>query len=187
MQSHYTAFDQWVAGMRYQVAEQNITPDSKVCDVGCGVDVLFLQRLQNIARIRIGIDWQKTSTKFTGIHLVQGNINSGLPFDNACFDYVTLLAVLEHLENPEIVFQEAHRILSPKGILIVTWPSQLIDPLLHLLMVLRIVSSTTEADKHQPRKPASHWVRLAQTVGFTNTTHQRFELGLNNLLVARRT
>ncbi len=186
MKPHYTAFDRWVARMRHRAAERHITPNSRVCDVGCGVEALFLRDIQMLARFRVGLDWQEVTVKLPGVHFVQGDIRAGFPFGNACFDHVTLLAVLEHLENPRVVFQEAHRILVPGGSLIVTWPSALVDPLLDVLMALHMVSRATEADKHQPRKSANHWVQLVKTMEFEEVTHRTFEFGLNNLLVARR-
>jgi SAM-dependent methyltransferase len=47
-----------------------------------------------------------------------------LPFDDASFDVVTLLAVLEHFPHtPRLVLTEIHRILRPDGMLIVDCPN----------------------------------------------------------------
>ena len=61
---HYTWFDRWVAAIRYRAAERHIAPDSRLCDVGCGVDALFLKRLVPRTRSRVGLDYQEIWTKF---------------------------------------------------------------------------------------------------------------------------
>ena len=55
------------------------------------------------------------------------------PCRMANFDHVVMLAVLEHLTEPEKVLREAHRILAPGGSLIMTWPSAMVDPILDML------------------------------------------------------
>lgn len=183
---HYTAFDRWVACLRHRVAKQHITPNSGVCDVGCGVDALFLKEIAAITRFRVGLDFQPVSAQLSDTQFVQVDVSEGFPLKGKSFDHVALLAVLEHLADPAVVFREAHRVLVPGGSLIVTWPNALVDPVVSVLMKLGIVSPTTEVDQHQPRKPVAHWVQLLKSIGFHAITHRTFELGLNNLLVARK-
>jgi len=45
-----------------------------------------------------------------------------LPFKSASFDLVLLLEVIEHLENPQIVLEEVHRVLKQHGKIIVSVP-----------------------------------------------------------------
>jgi len=42
-QKHYTWFDVWVAGRRYRAAARHVRAGSRLCDLGCGVDALFLR------------------------------------------------------------------------------------------------------------------------------------------------
>ena len=97
-----------------------------------------------------------------------------------------MLAVLEHLRQPESVLCEAYRILSPGGSLIMTWPSEMVDPILKVLHGLGLVSDEMESDEHQKRIPVEALRRMLQAIGFRELVHRRFEFGLNHLMVASR-
>jgi 2-polyprenyl-3-methyl-5-hydroxy-6-metoxy-1,4-benzoquinol methylase len=109
-----------------------------------------------------------------------------LPVESGQFDHVVMLAVLEHLREPESVLREAYRILAPGGSLILTWPAAMVDPLLKVLHGLGLVSDEMESDEHQKRIPVETLRAMLQRIGFEKFFHERFELGLNNLMVASR-
>jgi len=75
-----------------------------------------------------------------------------------------MLAVLEHLADPEPVLREAHRILTPGGSLILTWPSAMVDAILKILHGFHLVSDEMESErtpktnsgKHVAANPPSH-------------------------------
>jgi hypothetical protein len=97
-----------------------------------------------------------------------------------------MLAVFEHLVQPELVLREAFRILVAGGSLIMTWPAAMVDPILNVLHTLHLVSDEMESDEHQKRIPVGEVQRLLGDVGFREFHHEKFELGLNNLMVAVR-
>jgi 2-polyprenyl-3-methyl-5-hydroxy-6-metoxy-1,4-benzoquinol methylase len=95
-----------------------------------------------------------------------------------------MLAVLEHLAQPEVALREAHRILVPGGSLIMTWPNAAVDPVLHVLRKFGIVSQEMESEKHEARVPLQDLQIILRRIGFERGSHRTFEFGLNNLLVA---
>jgi ubiquinone/menaquinone biosynthesis C-methylase UbiE len=99
---------------------------------------------------------------------------------------VVMLAVLEHLTEPEKVLSEAYRVISPGGSLILTWPSAMVDPILRVLHGLHLVSDEMESDEHQKRIPVETLRQMLQRIGFQKFIHRTFEVGLNNLMVASR-
>ena len=60
-----------------------------------------------------------------GMDIIYGDKLSDLYiFSNNFFDYVTMLAVIEHLNQPLNIFSEIHRILKPDGRFIFTTPKE---------------------------------------------------------------
>jgi len=77
-------------------------------DIGCG-DGFLVKRSK--CKERIGID-----------EIYGERFGSALPFESNSFNYVTMLAVLEHLENPEEAFREMHRVCKRGGLALITTP-----------------------------------------------------------------
>jgi ubiquinone/menaquinone biosynthesis C-methylase UbiE len=99
-------FTKWLRAVQ---VERFMEPKENHLDIGCG-DGYFLKR--------------STCRKCWGIDLLYGESGDKLAFPSGYFDYVTMLAVVEHLENPEEVFWEIHRVLKPGGRFIFTTPKK---------------------------------------------------------------
>ncbi len=179
----YTAFERLVASYRVRAVLPHMRPRSRVCDIGCGLGARFLYFARAKISFGVGIDDQVSMPAMQGAAIVRGDITQGMPFRSGQFDHAMLLAVLEHLSHPGPLFTEIFRILAPGGSLIMTWPTDVVDPLLHVLRGVRLVSKEMESERHQVRTPLPVLLSMLSEIGFTMCWHQRFELGLNNLLV----
>ena len=109
-----------------------------VADVGCGDGIIDLGvALKAKPRSMVGFDilptdpgWLLQRAKEEGVaeELPPGLEfrtcePRSLPADDASFDYVFTWSAFEHIEDPVAVFSEIHRILRPKGILMLQiWP-----------------------------------------------------------------
>ena len=97
---------------RYLRARQGLSAvkgtDSHL-DMGCG-DCYFL--LHSPCAKRIGLDMRFDDDLNKG----------GLDFPDASFDNVSMIAVIEHLEEPKRIIKEVARVLKPGGRFIVTTP-----------------------------------------------------------------
>lgn len=157
-----------------------------VLDIGCGSYPLFLASTR-FGR-RVGVDRhasQAISAPGTeGIELIDFDMNTAdrLPFDDATFQVATMLAVFEHLRTDRLinVLNEAGRVLVPGGVLVMTTPSNLAEPVLKVMKHLRLVSAE-EIEEHEDHyTPAKVRAILAQTAMVAWPTRiGRFELGLN--------
>jgi len=182
----YTGLDHFIAKLRFHAAYPHIRSGSRVCDLGCGLEAAFLNYAGDKISHGVAVDDQIEDGVRGRWWRVHGDITAPLPVESAQFDHVVMLAVLEHLPQPEPVLREAYRILAPGGSLIMTWPSEMVDPILHVLHVLLLVSDEMESDEHQKRIPVETLRTMLQRIGFREFVHKRFEFGLNHLMVASR-
>lgn len=94
-----------------------------VLDIGCGTGQL-MQELQQFGTID-GIDISVRAVAYCkerGLSPVVASA-SALPFEDNSFDAIVMLDVLEHLEDDNNGAKELVRVLSPKGLVIVTVPA----------------------------------------------------------------
>ena len=92
----------------------------RLLDIGCGNRTLE-RYLPNTCSY-IGLDYPKTvDLGYQGKPSVFGD-GQNLPFASASFQYVTFMDVLEHIPRPTLAIQEAWRVLSASGILVIQVP-----------------------------------------------------------------
>ncbi len=182
----YTRIDHFIARMRFRAAYPYIKPGSRVCDLGCGLEAAFLDYASDRIATGVGVDDQVEDGVRGRWQRVRADLRSPLPLPDQSFDHVVMLAVLEHLTEPEKVLREAHRVLAPGGSLVMTWPSSMVDPILSVLHGLRLVSDEMESDEHQKRIPVATLQEMLRGIGFQKFIRRTFEFGLNNLMVAFR-
>ena len=183
---NYTWFDRMVGLWRYRVAGAYVGAGDRLCDAGCGVDALFLRYLEGRCRYSVGLDYQDIDVAVTKADFIKADILDGFPLVSESFDCVTMLAVIEHIEDPARLLEESYRILVPGGCLIMTWPGAGVDCVLSLLTAIGMVSPLAETHNHRPRKPSAYWRNRLQDIGFVDIRHRTFEAGLNNIIVARK-
>ena len=182
----YSAFDRFLAWRRFCAATPYIGFQSRVCDLGCGPGAPFLYFIESRLLSGVGVDENPGESTQEKISVVHANITSPLPLESGQFDHVTMLAVLEHLVAPQNVLAEAYRLLRPGGVLIMTWPSAVVDPIIEVLTRLKLVNDELGFHQHQPRIPVPKLKRMLESIGFARIENGIFEFGLNNWLVAHK-
>jgi ubiquinone/menaquinone biosynthesis C-methylase UbiE len=180
----YTTFDRFVAWRRFRVAIAHVRPQSRVCDIGCGLNAAFLRYAGSHVNFGVGLDYQPFQIRAGLPPLIQCDLTKSIPLRKEEFDHAIMLAVFEHLEDPRPILSESFRILKRRGSLIMTWPQAIVDPILNVLHSFGMVSPEMESEKHQVRIPVENLIRMLGEIGFNKFEHKRFELGMNNLLVS---
>ncbi len=92
-----------------------------VVDLGCGTRPYEADILAHAARY-VGVDWNKT---LHGLQAdVAADVSRPLPLRAGAADGVVAFEVLEHLPEPAMMLAEAHRVLAPGGVLLLSVPFQ---------------------------------------------------------------
>jgi SAM-dependent methyltransferase len=179
------ALDYFLRDWRYRLAEPWIPDGSRVLDIG-GYDGSLLRRIARRIAVGVCIDPHINDAKEGNLTFVRSNITSVIPYPDASFNVVTMLAVFEHLSaNRFSIADEVARVLAAKGTVVLTVPSDKVDHILNLLKAFHLVDgmSAEEHDHFNPYDTAP----IFETRGFRLKRHKRFQFGLNNLFVFEKT
>ena len=96
----------------------------RIVDVGCGPG-FFLEKLARFGSVK-GIDPSAAALAYArqrGAAVAQGALPDQLPCAADWYDVVTLLDVLEHVEDDLRALRELHRILKYRGVLLCAVPA----------------------------------------------------------------
>ena len=114
---------------KFRFLAKLIPSNSNHLDIGCGPGT-FLGNFSQ-AKSCIGVDIAKEQIEFATQKYANNRISFQhietdlLPFGDNCFDVVSLVEVIEHLDQVtlEKVMLEANRVLKPSGLLILSTPN----------------------------------------------------------------
>ena len=133
---------------------------TRVLDAGCGEGVLVAEYAGRLAIE--GVDSNYSSD------LVRAGSVTALPYENATFDRVLCLDVLEHLsfEEQPIALAELHRVLTPGGEALLSVPNLAhLQSRLHFLVTGSLIRTSSER-KHPGDRPINEYLRLVRSAGF---------------------
>ncbi len=146
--------------IRAHQAKRFIRNDSslKLLDIGCGDRHL----IEKFSKLRA-----------EGMDLLYGqDAEKGLDYDNDTFDYITMLAVIEHFNDYKKVLEDCRRILKRGGLLIITTPKKSIEKFMR----------KEEIEQHNRYFIKTDFENMD---GFRLMYYSTFELGLNQLIVLK--
>jgi SAM-dependent methyltransferase len=150
----------------------------RLLDIGCGMN-----RLANAYGNGVGVDvhnWGSVD------HVVENS--AILPFADASFDTVTIVAALNHIPNREEVLTECRRLLKSDGRIVVTMITPKISTVWHFF---RLPWDADQRERGMAEGEvfgftAKQLVGLARRRGFTLSIRKRFMLGLNSIYVFQK-
>ncbi|MBM3233807.1 class I SAM-dependent methyltransferase [Candidatus Pacearchaeota archaeon] len=175
-----TILDKIIRWLRIRKASQFIPKNTVLIDMGCGEGV-FLKKMRKRIKKGIGID-KKVKRNYENIIFIKADLENLKISKKA--DVITMLAVLEHIENYKELLKKSYKMLNKNGKIVITTPSKKSKNVLNMLANLKLVDSNEIKDHHTyfDNEPG-YYLKKA---GFKNIKHERFELGYNNLFVGEK-
>ena len=166
---------------------KHIPRGCRLLDVGCGHSATFLHSISNRISEGVGIDFKVRTESILNISTMQTHIDKKLPLADCSFDIVTMLAVLEHIEDDTSVIAEVYRVLKSGGKLILTVPSVWAKPVLEFLAFRVGIVSRSEILDHKRYYTRQRLEQdLTINANFTNFYHYYFQLGMNNFCIVEK-
>jgi SAM-dependent methyltransferase len=103
----------------YNKLRRYLAPKSKVLDIGCGDGSFICMAKEDFACTGIEISDYLASLarKRSGIKVITGNFLNA-EFNSEEYDGVTLISLLEHLDDPLLAMNKCFEFLSPGGVLL---------------------------------------------------------------------
>src|SRR5258708_25501750 len=108
------------------ILQNNVPRNAKILDAGCAFGYLLsLVDQSNFTTYGIDISAYalERAKKITKAQLVQGDLNTVLPYKSNYFDAIFAMDIIEHLESPYKFLLELRRMLKKGGILFIQTPN----------------------------------------------------------------
>jgi ubiquinone/menaquinone biosynthesis C-methylase UbiE len=180
--------DKFFRWARFKKVIREIPKNSVVCDIGCGRNFYFLEKISDFIKYGVGADKEVKSCQAGNIELKRVDISKNIPLENGNFDAVTMIASLEHLEYPQEVLNESFRILKKGGKLILTTPTPLAKPILEFLAFKLRLIDNKEIEGHKNYFYPKIVKKMLIRAGFKekNIKSRFFDIFLNSLTTAEK-
>lgn len=178
-----------IENYRFLRVAKFINTNSEVMDLGCGYNAEFLNFISSKIKHGVGIDISVAGkSKKNNITLLKGRADNNIGLKDNSFDTVTALALIEHLENPRKMLEEAHRLLKKDGILFLTTPDKKSKSLLEFLAFKLGVISKDEIKDHKQYYSEQSLIETLIDSGFNEKKIEinTFEMGLNLFVKATK-
>lgn len=133
--------------IRDRAVISNIANREIILDLGCGEGITLEKLIKKFPKSKcIGVDLEFENvslSKSYDLPVICGDIRR-LMFRSNSIDCCIMLDVIEHLEQPEVVLLEVHRVLKKDGLLLVVFPNDLMY-LIARLAVLKFKTAFYES------------------------------------------
>jgi len=166
-----------------------------VCDLGCGrgylLDLLLKKGKTNLRYV--GVDVLPdvicgNKKRYPEQTFIIGDITTAdvLKQLGLTFDVFTLLAIIEHIDEPEKVFRRLASYLKPGGQIIVTTPRRGGEFIYFLGSKLGLFSKEACAEHKEKFLNKAFLRELAEKTGLKLTFYEKFLFGFNQLAVYQK-
>lgn len=154
----------------FKLVESALRPEAKVLDLGCGPGHMtrriarwFSDRGLNPRTSIVAADLSAKSFQATEAPFIEADFSKPLPFDDASFDVIVCVEVIEHLSRPYDFLAEVRRVLNDGGIFIISAPNifNLQSRLRYLLTGMYSLYELPTVDRTQAGRLCGHIMPLS--------------------------
>lgn len=171
---------EWLEKKRRAIVLSHVR--GRYLDIGCGLNKA-VRDYRATGGDGIGIDVYD----FGGADRIVQDTSS-LDYADGSFETISFIACLNHIPNRQAVLQEAHRLLSPNGHILLTMIPPRLSAIWHW-----IIRPWDEDQTERGMKEGEVWgisssdiATLLKNAGYCHITRRRFVFGLNNLYIASK-
>ncbi len=187
MSIRWTMLDRFIAFLRFSKVRRYVKNGDVLCDLGCGFNGAFLASQSKIIKMGYGFDKKVDNCEYGNIHLEEvDDLERGIPQSINNINIVTMLALIEHLYNPDVILKEVHRILKMNGKVVMTTPTRFAKPVLEFMAFKLNIISREEIRDHKHYFSKDELISLLDVCGFKNIKVKRFQFGLNQVAIAEK-
>lgn len=163
-----------INGVRLDFIQQHIQlTNLDVLDVGCGGGILCEAMAKEGAKVT-GIDAESEAIHVAQKHAKANHLNIDYSctavevYENHCFDVVTCMEMLEHVQNPELVLKHCKRLLKPNGFLFVSTISRTAKAYATTIIAAEYLLNILPKQTHDYQKfiKPSELLAIARSFGF---------------------
>ncbi len=172
--------DRQFRDIRIAKARRFIRPGDRLLDLGC-FDPTLLSQVEYMVKRAAGIDPLAQPRKVGKVEIFRGTIPGTHPFHAGEFDCITMLAVLEHIQDKDSLAAESFRLLAPGGRVVITVPHPFVDTILAALHKVKLIEGMSLEEHHG--FDVRQTPKIFTSAGLRLSREESFELGLNKLFV----
>ena len=161
--------------------------EEKILDVGCGpATTYYLNNIKEYVGIERGRKHVMNLRKkfplaeFYDLDLEKDKFN----FKDK-FDTIILLAVIEHIKNPDNLFRELKKCLNQDGKIVITTPTP-IGNFIHDVLSKVGITSKEATREHVNIYDFKKFFNTAEKYGLKVIKYKKFQLGCNSLTILKK-
>ena len=162
----------------------------RIGDFGCGYQASFVRGVldQVSGAVIVDLALADDLARHPKVRAIEGPLPDTLAeLDSASLDVVLCLSVLEHVDEPQRLLDEVHRLLAPGGVALINVPSWRGKRFLEFSAFRLGLSPAEEMDDHKVYyDPSDLWPLLVRAGFLPHNIHcRRHKFGLNTFAACR--
>ena len=185
----YNILDKIISFIRnYELLKDKRLNGKSIIDFGCGSDFQAISKRYTETSKAVlidlyGDDFTKNNIKFINYN---NNLNKiDIELKNEKFDIIILAAVIEHLDNPEVIIKYLKKFLNKNGYFLLTAPSIYSKPILEFMAFKLNIINADLVKEHKRYYNKHEYIDLAKKTESNLINFKYFLLGMNTIAILK--